>query len=92
MSKADDEIKLLANKLENISMSLEHRNAQCLFEITVQLIRLNERIEEHQTQLLDTARHHLSEITVQLTRLNEKIEETQTQLLDTTRQRKPKSR
>jgi hypothetical protein len=44
MSKADDEIALLVTKFDN--MSLEYRNAQCLFEITVQLIRLNEKIEE----------------------------------------------
>jgi hypothetical protein len=90
MSKAEEEIARFVKKLDNMPTSLEHRNAQCLFEITVQLIRLNEKIEENQTQLLDIVRHHLSEIAGQLTRLNEKIEETQ--LLDSARQRKPKSK
>ena len=54
MSKAEEEIARFVKKLDNMPTSLEHRNAQCLFEITVQLIRLNEKIEE--TQLLDSAR------------------------------------
>jgi hypothetical protein len=58
MIKADDEIALLVKKLDN--MPLEHRNALCLFEITVQLIRLNEKIEKSQTSLLDIARDRKS--------------------------------
>jgi hypothetical protein len=59
MSKADHEIALLVKKFD--SMPFEYRNAQYLFEITVQLIRLNEKIENTRV-LLDIALRRESKI------------------------------